>query len=318
MKRVFLILTALVILTACNSALDDLLKEANEALEDNDFTNATKLYELVLAEEADNAEAKNKLALIENFHQLEALQDNGDWEKAFDQANDILKNENITTSLKDEVKEMLDHIEEMKEREEESLAEIKKITKLLQQNEIDDAKKKMDALDTDIKSSKAQAALTDMYAALDDAEDRVAQKEAEEEAKEREKQAAKANAEKRKKAASTAASTPGEAFMDRAEKLQDRMSDTAQERGLVQDVELGFYGEFYEDWDHLLNDTWSALKKNMNTSSFENLKKEQNDWIKAKEANYESLKADNAAHAKDELTLDTMERTYYLIEYYLN
>src|SRR5699024_8722570 len=161
------------LLAACGSAYDDLLKEANEAMEEQDYKNAQKLYELAIAEDASGTEANDMLHLLEDYEELIELQENSEWESAFDQANSLLKNSAITSALKDDVKDILTDVEEMKNEEEEILAEIKAITKLLQQNNVDDAYSKIDLLDEDFASAKVTEAWESMDDALRSEERRV-------------------------------------------------------------------------------------------------------------------------------------------------
>lgn len=81
------------------------------------------------------------------------------------------------------------------------------------------------------------------------------------------------------------------------------------------DVPIGSYGDYFEDWDGLLNEVWGVLRETMPADEFEALKQDQREWIKRKEAQYEQLK--NEIDAKDVLTNTTRERTYYLIEQFM-
>src|SRR5699024_2362501 len=222
----------------------------------------------------------------------------------------LLKNSAITSALKDDVKDILTDVEEMKNEEEEILAEIKAITKLLQQNNVDDAHSKIDLLDEDFASAKVKEAWETMDDALQDAEKRVSEKEelelaaAEEAAKKEEILKQKeAEAEKRQKTA--ASQSQYSKYIQKADNLEDETS-------------YGNGGAYYTQWDNLLNEVWGSLRNTMNSSSFESLKKQQNEWIKEKDGRYNDAKnIGNESKGKDRLTFDTKERTYYLIENYM-
>jgi len=312
MKRLIILIMTVIFLAACGSAYDDLLTEANEAMEEQDYKNAKKLYELALSEDAAGTEAKDMLALLEAYEELIDLQEDSEWEKAFDQANSLLKNSVITSALKDDVKDILTDVEEMKDEEEEMLAEIKAITKLLQQNNVDDAYSKIDLLDEDFASAKVTEAWESMDDALQDAEKRVSEKEElelaaaeeaakkEEEIKRKEEEAAK-----RREAEVAASQSQYSKYIQKADNLDAETS-------------YGNGGAYYTQWDNLLNEVWGSLRNTMDSSSFESLKKEQNEWIREKDGRYNDSKdIGNESKGKDRLTFDTRERTYYIINNYM-
>ena len=87
-----------------------------------------------------------------------------------------------------------------------------------------------------------------------------------------------------------------------------------------QDMRPGFYGQYYTEWDDLLNETWGILKDSMPANEFEKLKADQNKWIQQKEqgfAEHPDETASSRASGMDYLTFETNERVYYLIENYL-
>lgn len=312
MKRIMILLMTVFFLAACGSAYNDLLKEANEAMEEQDYKNAKKLYELAIAEDAAGTEANEMLRLLEDYEELMELQEDSEWEKAFDQANSLLKNSAITSALKDDVKDVLTDVEEMKDEEEELLAEIKAITKLLQQNNVDDAYAKIDLLDEDFASVKVAEAWEKMDDALQDTEKRVSEKEALELAaaedaakKEEEIKRKEAEAAKRREAEVVASQSQYSKYIQKANNLEAETS-------------YGNGGAYYTQWDNLLNEVWDSLRNTMDSSDFESLKKHQNDWIKEKDGRYNDAKnIGNESKGKDRLTFDTKERTYYLIENYM-
>ncbi|WP_404455195.1 lysozyme inhibitor LprI family protein [Oceanobacillus kapialis] len=79
---------------------------------------------------------------------------------------------------------------------------------------------------------------------------------------------------------------------------------------------VGVYGDYLEDWDGLLNEVWGVLADTMPEEQFEQLKQDQIKWVQEKNADFE--KARGEIDAKDRLTNTTRERTYYLIENYLD
>jgi len=66
----------------------------------------------------------------------------------------------------------------------------------------------------------------------------------------------------------------------------------------------------------LLNEVWGVLEETMPSNEFEKLREEQRAWVQEKDARYEKWKDD--IDAKDVLTNTTRERTYELIEKYMD
>ncbi|WYP26040.1 hypothetical protein NSQ54_17190 [Alkalihalobacillus sp. FSL W8-0930] len=88
-----------------------------------------------------------------------------------------------------------------------------------------------------------------------------------------------------------------------------------------QDTEPGFYGQYYEEWDSLLQGVWDELQGIMPEVEFENLRSEQIDWINMKESTFADMPADVAverSQGMDYLATETKDRTYYLIHHYLD
>lgn len=86
-------------------------------------------------------------------------------------------------------------------------------------------------------------------------------------------------------------------------------------------VPTGFYTPYFGEWDELLNEIWSVLKNQMPTDAFETLKESQLEWIDQKETNFAEMPSDVAVErmeGMDYLTIETMDRTYYLIYNYLD
>lgn len=95
-----------------------------------------------------------------------------------------------------------------------------------------------------------------------------------------------------------------------------RMLDEDIELEHKGDVGIGVYGDYLDEWDELLNEVWGVLTDTMPEDKFEQLKQEQIKWVQEKDANYEKTR--DEIDAKDRLTNTTRERTYYLIENYVD
>lgn len=109
-------------------------------------------------------------------------------------------------------------------------------------------------------------------------------------------------------------------YLQKADNLDNEIMSEAKKL-FVQDIRSGFYGQYYNEWDALLNEVWSELKSTMSQFEFEKLKKDQTGWIKMKEQNFAERPQEPAserAAGMDYLTFETKDRTYYLIENYLD
>jgi Lysozyme inhibitor LprI len=156
-----------------------------------------------------------------------------------------------------------------------------------------------------------------------------AKAEEEEEAKqvakvEEEKAKQVAKVEKEEKEAIQAAGNSGlkEKYLSEANGLDDKiMKELKDVHPHAQDMQPGFYGQYNEEWDGLLNDVWNKLKDTMPESEFETLKADQNQWIEKKEQTFSEIPDETAsvrAEGRDYLAFETKDRTYYLIENYLD
>ncbi len=109
-------------------------------------------------------------------------------------------------------------------------------------------------------------------------------------------------------------------YLQMADDLEDGIMREAKEL-FAHDMQAGFYGEFYSEWDSLLNEVWGVLNDTMPQNEMEKLKSEQIDWIEMKEHNFAEIPdepASERARGIDYLAFETKERTYYLIENYMN
>ncbi|WP_062049214.1 lysozyme inhibitor LprI family protein [Bacillus sp. JCM 19034] len=87
------------------------------------------------------------------------------------------------------------------------------------------------------------------------------------------------------------------------------------------DIPHGFYGQYYSDWDDLLQEVWDVLKETMPIEEFELIKSEQIQWIEMKEQNFAEMPDENAsarAEGMDYLVHITTERVVYLIENFMD
>lgn len=109
-------------------------------------------------------------------------------------------------------------------------------------------------------------------------------------------------------------------YLQKADNLENRIIGEAKKFS-AHDMTAGFYGQYYQDWDDLLQEVWGVLRNTLSSDAFETLKSEQIEWIKMKERNFAEMPKEPAserARGRDYLAFETKERTYYLIENYMD
>lgn len=110
-------------------------------------------------------------------------------------------------------------------------------------------------------------------------------------------------------------------YLREADHLHEEIINYAMELyPSAQDMRPGFYGQYYTEWDDLLNEIWRILKDSMPANEFEHLKANQNKWIKQKEqgfSEYPDEPASSRGMGMDYLAFETKDRVYYFIDSYL-
>ncbi|OZI10297.1 hypothetical protein CEW92_17740 [Bacillaceae bacterium SAS-127] len=109
-------------------------------------------------------------------------------------------------------------------------------------------------------------------------------------------------------------------YLQKADDLENRIVGEAKKL-YAHDMRSGFYGQYYSEWDDLLNEVWGVLKDTMPKNEFEKLKSDQVEWIEMKEQNFAEIPQEPAserARGSDYLAFETKKRTYYLIENYMD
>lgn len=126
-------------------------------------------------------------------------------------------------------------------------------------------------------------------------------------------------------ASSTSESSDGsvkDEYYQKAKNLHDEMNTDASEiyrKG--GNPGEAFAGQYYTDWDNLLNEVWGLLEKSMPSDEYEILLAEQLEWIEMKEYTFATEYSDRTAAERGKgyayLSNVTQERARYLIDNYL-
>ncbi len=94
-----------------NEPFDQIMEEADLALETGEFEKAITSLELALDEKPDDKKAKTLYENLVAFNLVTEAMENGDWEDALMKANNLLKEKSLTSSIKEKVEK---YIEESK------------------------------------------------------------------------------------------------------------------------------------------------------------------------------------------------------------
>lgn len=213
---------------------------------------------------------------------------------------ELVRVKNLAKDMKKEKeKKQIREAAEEKRAEKERLAEEKKEKELEAERKIEQEKEEAARKEREQKEADAEKA-------------RQARENAESK-----KERSRVAAEEKRQTAS--ASTAKRDFEHRADRLDSRILDETNQDSF-NDMPRAAMLHYMEDWDNMLNDVWSELRSQMPSSQFEQLKAEQNAWIQKKERHFKEI-GDNTAYQREQgadyLASETRDRTYYLIDYYL-
>ncbi len=103
-------------------------------------------------------------------------------------------------------------------------------------------------------------------------------------------------------------------FTQRAEHLQKKMLTDRDRIYPNGQAPIGFTGQYYNEWDALLNDVWQHLKQTLPADQFARVLQEQREWVALKERiEGDAASSVQRAGARDETTEMTETRVFQLI-----
>lgn len=237
------------------------------------------------------------------------------FEGYFDDKNTIKLLTNSNNPDGDRQLVRVDSITEEMEKDEVTSREIEEKEQAQAEQEQAVASKEAEKLQAEEDKKQKALAKEEALKMLEDERARASEKEEQQAAEEEQKEVAAAET-----ATQSAVQTNGSnSYLQKANILEEGIITEAKKL-YAQDMQSGFYGQYYSDWDDLLNEVWGELKSTMPQAAFENLKSNQNEWIKMKEQNFAERPKEPAserAAGMDYLAFETKDRTYFLIENYL-
>ena len=325
MKRLSVVIVMMIVLFGCSNTYNETVTEAEEALEHGDFKTARTLYNQALEEVKDSGLVLERLSLLNDYETLQEKIADAEWNEAEAFGADMLEKEYMVASVKKEVEAALAEVEVAKEQEEDLAHDVEELKRLIDNEEVEAADEKLHELESPTNSEAINDELEMLAARLEvvqqrkEKEEQEAQKKVEEEKKLAEKERAEAEAKAKAQEQASSPSSSNNRTVQKVQELERRIA--AEGRQSNSSGTTGFYGQYYDEWDKLLNEVWGILKTSMSTAQFNNLKADQQNWIKRKEANFAAMPdqvASERAAGMDYLAEVTAERTYYLIDNYMH
>ena len=319
MKRLGVLFLLVFALFGCSSAFNDHVVEGDAFLEAGKFDLALKSYEMALEEKADNAEVKEKMALLEKYEELDKLIKDRKLADAEKLAEELLANENMVDSLTEAVEGLVEKIEIAQAENEEVDGELDEVEKLLEKKDVKEAKLLLKEIEKDRDVTHDKKRVDKLTDAIDKAEKREKEKKAKDKAEQ--EKVAKANAEKEKVAEEK--QQPSGSYQEYIQKYED--TDAYVNAHLSKNTDADPYSHSAHavgKWDDLLNEVWGVLKNEMPSGQFETLKAEQINWINEKEKRVDEIMDPNGGsivrlEAMGYTMTVTQERTKYLIDNYM-
>lgn len=337
MKRIMLLFIVSFLLVSCNSDTNnEMILKGDLALEAGNFEVARHTYEQVFEENPADDTLQAKIKMLSDYELLLEKIEASEWLAASEFAELILADESLPNPLKTAVQDELDYIDnkltEKKEQEKKMLVleQLKEIQQLIEQNEFTEADHLLQELD-DYKDDSIRT-LLDLTQNLNGAKKRLAdeQQQNEEEARKLAEEEQRKKEDKESKQAQKENEKQGSGLYVKDQFLQ-KVADV--EKDVEQSFEnsthagtsesITFVYEQYEKWDNLLNEVYQLIKNHLPAGEFEELKKEQLEWIEVKETERSNIATDTTGgtimrvHANEYILNITEEKTKELIERYM-
>lgn len=283
MKRLILAVAATLLLAGCG---DDTYSKAMEqgklALASKEYEKALGSFELALDEKPNDQEAKTYYEALQAYSQMSLAFERGDFETALANADSILQDAKMPSSLKTTTETVKERIETIKMQQADMESELSAIEDLIESKNYAKAETMMSALNGSLTEENADAGFAAKVQAVDE---RL--QEALEVQRANEKKKEQVVVEKQIVVESTKSS-----YLHKLDRIEAGLSDLDHmyEEGTTVDM-IEAATETYRRWDVALNEIWAELKKQLPEKEMAALRTKQRQWIKDRDREAERSKA---------------------------
>lgn len=315
LKRIGSVLLIIALLSGCsNGTFDKAMEQGKLALANGEYDKALTSMELALEEKPDNREAISIKRDIKEFNLLRNHMKAEEWEAALNKAEVMLRQDYLAIGLREQVENLVNTVKTNQQTSAKVAAHMKEIETSVEAGELEEAQQTIDEL------RKNQDSIDQLGQKLADLEKRL-----EIEMKKEQAQPV---------IVQNPASKPDAIPNTVGQQKQYRNKLNAIEAGLIDLDYLYTNGitaeiseaesERYKRWDHVLNEIYGVLKKQLSKQDMEQLRIKQRQWIKYRDRTASANAAEfgegsfgPVTHTSTSADL-TKERCYALVDLYMN
>lgn len=325
MKRKAAALLAVLMLAGCGNKLyEESMSQGKLALAAGEFDKARASFELALEEEPGDTDASVMYEQLKKFGEIESALEKAEWEEAEKQADILLKNKDLHSSLKEPLAQYKQSAADGKEQEQAVAEKVKSIQSLTSEKKYSEAKSQLDEMNDDDTLKMAAASFSDE---LDEVEKEIQaglEREAEAEKAAAVQQAEEAAARKAEEAAAAKVNQKTEYYqkLDRIERSQADLAYIYENGTTVEMREAET--ERYKRWDDALNEIYGVLKEQLPASEMDQLRQAQREWITYRDETAEETASgfaggswESVQYVSTQASI-TQERCYELVDRYMD
>ncbi|WLV25178.1 hypothetical protein QR721_02815 [Aciduricibacillus chroicocephali] len=323
MRKILATALAPLLLVGCSTGTYEKMMEQGEtALQNGKYEKALASFELARDEKPKDEKAKTYTDNLTEFIDIQKLQDEGEFAKAQEKA-DLLLKEDLPADLKKDLQDLEKQSKDAKVAVEGVESRLDSIKRLVDKEETDKAEKGLDKLkqsaewkDYGSHFDKQLASIEESLEAAKDGKQRAAKEEQDRVAETTKQQQQVAAAQKSESSAKTSTY-----YYQRLAALDDETSNMEYHDNNGGSLEVP--KEVYRRWDAALNEIYGELEKQLPAGEMETLRQRQRNWINERDAQAEQA----AANVEDEyfapsqrlytLKEATKERCYELVNLYM-
>ncbi|MCP8967926.1 lysozyme inhibitor LprI family protein [Ectobacillus ponti] len=303
MKRLAVFLAAGLLVGCGDGTYDKAMEQGKLALADGQYEKAMASFELALKEKPGDKEAKASYEELSLLNKVKGYMGEKKWEDALASAKQLQGEKDLPVNVKKAVEEYMKTAETNQKQQADVAAQVEKLKSLQAQKQYTEALALISSLRQNAAMGDAVAAFTSQIDGVETAINQELSKQ-----QEAEQQAASLKNTYNQK-------------LTEVERSVTTLTNNAPNRTTVEIKET--VSAAWQKWDALLNDIYGALKKQLPANEMEQLRGEQRDWIKYRDATAKQESAEFEGGTFEGVqylsTLErlTRERCYRLVELYM-